>query len=79
MKQKITGIVLFVMGFIGILTLTTLSVMYPIVYNGIYGVGGFLPSTDTYTFMRFSIILCVVGLLILIFDFILEVIKIFKK
>ena len=68
MKSMFFGGILFIAGFIGILSLGIVSVYNPVIFNGVSGFQGFLLDTDMTFLFVISCILCAVGLIICLVD-----------
>ena len=68
MKRMFFGGMLFITGFIGVLSLGIISVYNPVIYNGIGGFQGFLLDTNTTFLFVISCILCAIGFIICLVD-----------
>ena len=68
MKKMIFGGMLFIAGFIGILSLGIVSVYNPVIYNGITGFQGFLLDSDMVFLFVGSCVLCAAGFIICLVD-----------
>ena len=68
MKRMFFGGMLYIAGFIGILSLGIVSVYNPVIFNGISGFRGFLLDSDTTFLFIISCVLCVIGFIICLID-----------
>jgi hypothetical protein len=68
MKRMFLGGLLFLCGFIGIMTLVCISIFKPWEYNGIGGFTGFLLGSGTRSFFYFCCILGVIGIVLCTFE-----------
>ena len=68
MKRNIFGGMLFIAGFIGMLSLGIVSVYNPVIHNGITGFRGFLLDSDLTFIFVVSCIFCTIGFFICLVD-----------